>query len=309
MNSMYKKNISPGKTLTSRSKKFYEKYRFPGKRPIERDGMILLRYINRSIEELNTDRKKFHILDAGCGTGNTIISLAGIFKSIKFMGIDNSRASVLAALKSSQSKKLTNIKFRQWNLVHALPFKIKFNIICCLGVLHHTDDMKSVLRNLNNSLAEDGELYLWIYAKYGRYNHTLNLRFLRMLLETKPEIIDDISFTRELISGVKNNVIIKDLLKENINNTNLENTLLDRVWIADQFLNPVENLLDMKELTELAEDCGFQIRKVLGIDSQAENYFSSEILLDSFNKLNMKEQLIAMDLLLKPERHFVILKK
>lgn len=297
------------KILTRETKKFYEKYQFPGNRPIERDGIIFLRNLSASIKNLNAKRKKIRILDAGCGTGNTTISLAETFKDVKFFGIDNSSTSILVARKSLEKKGLSNTSFRHWNLNQSLPFKTKFNIIYCLGVLHHTADMKLVLRNLYNSLAKYGELYLWIYAKYGRYYHTLNLKLLRMLIKTKPEVRDDISFIREFITGVKNNFVLKDLLKDNISNTNLKKVFLDKVWIADQFINPIENLLDMKGLIKLIEACGFKLQKVLGISNELTNYFSSENLLQSFIKLNKKEQMIALDLLLKPERHFVILKK
>ena len=65
----------------------------------------------------------------------------------------------------------------------------------------------------------------------------------------------------------------------------------------------------MKGLMKLVKSCGFKIQKVLGISNEMAKYFSSENLLRSFYKLKEKEQMIVMDLLLKPERHFVILKK
>jgi SAM-dependent methyltransferase len=307
---MSKLNISAETiSVTEKSKKFYEKYQFPGNRPLDRDGIIFLRRFNKSVERFQKKKTKLYILDAGCGTGNTIISLAEYFKKIKFIGIDNSKASLLKAAKSVQNKNLTNIVLRKGNLINPLPYKKRFDIIYCLGVLHHTADMTLVLKNLYNSLQDDGELYLWIYAKHGRYYHTLNVKLLNMLLQVKSDALDEVIYTKEFLTGVKNNIVLKELLGKNIDGIILSDTFLDPVWIADQFLNPNEILLDMEELLNLVKSCGLKIQQVLGISSEVENYFESESLSNSFRKLSYENQLIAIDLLLKPERHFIILKK
>jgi hypothetical protein len=85
-------------------------------------------------------------------------------------------------------------------------------------------------------------------------------------------------------------------------------TLEDPVWIADQFLNPHETLLDLEELTGLATACGLEIEQLLGIRDDLSSYFNSAALYGRFRKLSGEDRLIALDLLLKPERYFVLLR-
>ncbi len=187
MNSMYKKNIEfLEESVTNKCRSFYEKYHFPGERPLDKDGMIFLRKISQSIDSIKTNNlDNLNILDAGCGTGNTIVSLASKFPEINFYGVDNSKDSLNIATGTFESKNLENVYLERANLMNKLPHKIKFDIIYCLGVLHHTANMAKVLSNLQLALNDNGELYLWIYAKHGRYNHSLNMRLLNILLNTK----------------------------------------------------------------------------------------------------------------------------
>ena len=159
------------KPITEKCRNFYEKYQFPGNRPIDQDGLIFMRRFTKSVEELSRSQNasKLRVLDAGCGTGNTTVSLARRFKDAEFFGVDNSKNSLEKAIESARQCGLTNIHYRKWNLMKPLPFRDPFDIILCLGVLHHTANMKKGLINLHASLKNDGELYLWIYGRHGRY--------------------------------------------------------------------------------------------------------------------------------------------
>ncbi len=307
---MFKQKLDGNRdNVTSQSRKFYEKYPFPGTRPLDRDGLIFLRNINSSIESLVKKGVRPSILDAGCGTGNTIIHLAENNKKLKFVGFDNSKTSLIKAVTLSESKNLSNVIFKKWNLRVSLPYKNYFEIIYCLGVLHHTADPIAVLKNLYHALKDDGELYLWIYSKYGRYKHSLNMRLLSMLLKNKSREIDELNFTKEFIFNTKNITPLNDLVQTYSEDPSLNEMFSDPIWIADQFLNPNEILLSMEELIELSHLCGFEISKVLGINPEISNYLSSDQLCSSFHNLTKTKQLIALDLLLKPPRHFVILRK
>ena len=311
MNSMSKINIDlQEKLVTSKCRSFYEKYHFPGERPLDKDGMIFFRRITQSIDIIKMNHSgRLNILDAGCGTGNTIVSLASKFPEINFYGVDNSKESLNVATNTAGSKNLGNVFLKKANLMNKLPHKIKFDIIYCLGVLHHTANMAKVLSNLHLALNDNGELYLWIYAKHGRYKHTLNMRLLNILLNTKPKVTDEVSFAEDYLSSIKTESPLDDLLGSDASDPVIRNVFQNKVWIADQFLNPNEILIDMEELIALTSECNFKISKVLGMSKEAEKYFSSANLIARFKQLSHSNQLIALDLLLKPPRYFVILKK
>jgi SAM-dependent methyltransferase len=297
--------------ITQLSRKFYEQYQFPGDRPIDQDGLIFMRRFTKSIVSTSSKAHgfKLRVLDAGCGTGNTSVALARRFKDVDFFGFDNSRTSVEKAISLAKQNGLSNINFRKWNLMHPFPFKYQFDIIFCLGVLHHTADMKKGLIHLHNSLKKNGELYLWIYGRHGRYSHSLNTRLLNMLLNTKPKPANVMELVKEFVFKADNGSVVNDLLGKTKTDMMLGNTLENPVWIADQFLNPHETLLDMEGLLELIRATGFKIKHVLGMKENTSDYFNSLPLYQRFLKLNNDRKLIALDLLTKPERYFIILRK
>jgi 2-polyprenyl-3-methyl-5-hydroxy-6-metoxy-1,4-benzoquinol methylase len=296
--------------VTDCSRKFYEQFQFPGERPLDHDGLILMRRFYNSMRELLIQNRmtKVRVLDAGCGTGNTSVALANQFKEADFFGLDNSAPSLLKAKQLSEQKHLRNIHFRKWNLMKPIPYEEKFDVVLCLGVLHHTANMKRVLDNIYASLNDQGELFLWIYAKHGRYYHSLNLRLLSMLLDNGTLAQEKMKLTKEFINGINNRSPLDDL-KGNKFGSAYDKVTTDSVWIADQFLNPIETLLDMEELIELISSASFEIVEVLGLKEDLSSYFSSPGLYERFSRLLKYRQYIALDLLLKPERHFVILKK
>jgi SAM-dependent methyltransferase len=298
-------------SITGTCRRFYEQFQFPGNRPIDRDGLIFLRRFTTSVKDHSRRKNgpKLRVLDAGCGTGNTSVSLARRFEDVEFFGVDHSRNSLKKAIASARRPLLTNLHYRTWNLMDPLPFQNPFDIILCLGVLHHTANMKKGLINLHASLKNDGELYLWIYGKHGRYYHSLNKRLLTMLLNTKPSPVNMVELAKEFVYGANTGSALNDLLGKTETDTVKKTTLDDPVWIADQFLNPHEILLDMEELMDMMTACGFELLQLLGMDVDVSNYLHSKSLFERFNKLDSKRQLIALDLMAKPERYFVLLRK
>jgi 2-polyprenyl-3-methyl-5-hydroxy-6-metoxy-1,4-benzoquinol methylase len=293
--------------ITRTIRGFYEKFPFPGLRPIDQDGLILIRRLRRHFEIRRKagTTNRCRILDAGCGTGNTSISLAGQFAGADFVGVDLSGVSLAQAKQAGSEQHLSNLQFRRMNLMNPLSALNPFDIILCLGVLHHTADMERGLKNLREVLKPEGELYLWIYGRHGRYRHTLNRRLLEILLDTLPAGESKLALAREFAARANHGSVIDDLLGSN---AAFRRVLQDPVWIADQFLNPNEILLDMEGLIHLSGACGFRIEKWFGVGEVPSVYFNSPMLAERFTRLSRDQQRIALDLLLKPERYFVALR-
>jgi SAM-dependent methyltransferase len=296
--------------VTRRCRDFYEQCHFPGNRPLDHDGLILTRRFASSVARCAREKKgkQIRVLDAGCGTGNTSIALARQYKNVEFVGLDNSAASLEKARQEAERQQIRNLSFLRWDLMNPVPYDGKLDIVLCLGVLHHTANMARALCNLRNCLDTWGDLYLWIYGRHGRHRHSLNVRLLAMLLGTGARTAAASDLAMEFAFNVDNGAPLDDLLGRNRLDPMHRLTLEDPVWIADQFLNPHETLLDLEELTGLATACGLEIEQLLGIRDDLSSYFNSAALYGRFRKLSGEDRLIALDLLLKPERYFVLLR-
>jgi ubiquinone/menaquinone biosynthesis C-methylase UbiE len=302
-------NLNREKKITREVKQFYEKIQFPGRRPMEQDSLIFLRKFSKLISSLQDTNKTINVLDAGCGTGNTCLSLAAQFNEVQFFGIDISSTSIDTAKKSAREKKLSNIKFSKWNLLDCIDNEKKFNIILCFGVLHHTAQMQKVLNNFYSALEPTGTLFLWVYGKYGRYFHSLNVKLLSMLLSASPEKEDAIDLTREFILKTHDGIIIKNLLGDRSEDQMLKQFFTDTTWIADQFLNPNEFMVSMNELIVLVKNSRFIMDEWIGVPKDVSKCFNSNRIKERFEMLSSEQQMIALDLLLKMDRYFLVLKK
>jgi SAM-dependent methyltransferase len=316
---MCERSTTPGKTtggtgraaegaITDRVRKFYEQFHFPGVRPLDQDGLILMRHLAACLPGPGRKGPHKRVLDAGCGTGNTGISLARRFEDVEFLGIDFSAPSLSVAVKATQEAGLHNIRFRQWNLLERELHEGLFDIVLCLGVLHHTANMAVVLANLREAMTDEGALYLWVYGQHGRYRHSLNRRVLDMLLSADPPE-DPVGLAREFLLNGGNGAVSHDLF-----GTGLPASLKEKVgnqpaWIADQFLSPNEILLTMESLLPLLRNAGLELAQWLGLPERAPRLLGSAPLLERFDQLGRDQQMIALDLLLKPDRYFLVLRK
>ena len=298
--------------VTTTVRMFYERHRFPGVRPPDQDGLILMRRLaeRASRDPAFLEPERVRILDAGCGTGNTTLSLARRFPAVEFTGLDMSSPSLDVARAAAARDGLTNIRFRQADLMRPLGEALRFDVVLCLGVLHHTADPRTVLANLREALKDDGELYLWVYGIHGRYRHSLNRRLLRLLLDAGSAAEDELALARELLETPGTGEAIRaDLLAPTMDRAALERLERDPTWIADQFLNPREVLLDMRGLHRLIEDAGFSFSRWLGVNTDISAHLRSSRLAARFKSLPGPQRLEALDLLLKPERYFIVAEK
>ena len=294
--------------VTRRVRAFYERYHFPGIRPPEQDGLILMRRLQRTVAQRGESRP-LRVLDAGCGTANTMLALARRLPGTRFLGVDLSESSLAIARASVADLGLANVAFRQGDLRDPLGDEHPFDVVLCMGVLHHTADMPAVLARLRDALAGDGDLYLWVYGVHGRYRHRLNARLLAMLLGAGPDVHDPIVFARDFLEHTADGMALADLAPAAERIATGADALRDPAWIADQFLHPHDEHVDLERLLAMVEGAGLALAEWLGVDTRPERYFGSAGLRARFGRLTPRERLLALDLLLKPDRYFVRLRR
>ncbi len=294
--------------VTDEVRVFYEKIRFPGTRPIEQDSLIFLRKFTRLVKAHMEAGRELRVLDAGCGTGNTTLSLAAQFPSVSFIGVDLSGNSIARAQAGAAAQGLDNAAFNQGNLLQPLEHEQPFDIVLCFGALHHTADMHKALGNIGAVLRDGGSMFLWVYGAYGRYRHVLNMELLAMLLNAAPAE-DPVDVAREFIRGVGDSMAAHDLLGERNTDPLLRSFFEDPTWIADQFLNPNEYSLSMRDILALLNATGLHLEEWIGAPKDLGGLVRSEDLLRRYDLLSGDDQLTARDLILKPDRYFLMLGK
>ena len=98
------------------------------------------------------------VLDAGCGSGRWSRYLSSRVSYVE--AIDPSEAVFVAA---TQHADLANIRFTQAG-IDVIPFADEsFDMVVCLGVLHHIPDTAAALRSLIKKLRPGGHLLLYLY--------------------------------------------------------------------------------------------------------------------------------------------------
>lgn len=109
------------------------------------------------------DFKDKKILDAGCGMGRNSYwpLLWGAREAIAF---DYDARSVAQAKKTLAAFANAYVEYRS---IYETPWKNEFDIVFCIGVIHHLKDPEKALRNLVLALKPCGKLLIWVYSYEG----------------------------------------------------------------------------------------------------------------------------------------------
>jgi tetratricopeptide (TPR) repeat protein/2-polyprenyl-3-methyl-5-hydroxy-6-metoxy-1,4-benzoquinol methylase len=108
------------------------------------------------------------VLVAGCGTGSHSILTAQRFRDIRVLAIDLSLSSISYAKRKTQELGITNIEYRQADILKLGDIARTFDIIESIGVLHHLADPFTGWRTLLTRLRPGGFMGLGFYSELAR---------------------------------------------------------------------------------------------------------------------------------------------
>jgi SAM-dependent methyltransferase len=124
------------------------------------------------------------VLDCGCGGGQHINFVSPYAKSVT--GVDFNALS--AARK--YTAQLPNVTLIEADLAE-MDLGKQFDIVYCIGVLHHTDSPERTFRNIAKHCKPGGKVIVWVYAHEGNFwNRTLLEWVKRVLLLKLPRSIN-----------------------------------------------------------------------------------------------------------------------
>ena len=201
--------------VSKKVKDQYEKYPYPRWRYAYKNmPQNFLFHLNSRIKPNKItikNKKKFSkpdVLVAGCGTGNHIC-LVENYLNANIVGVDLSIASLAYAKRKAEELNFKNIEFFQADILQLENFNRKFDIIECVGVLHHMDDPLKGMKILLNLLQPDGFLKVGLYSEIARSDIVKAREFIKK--NDFKNTLEDIRSCRQMIMDENKDLILKKI--------------------------------------------------------------------------------------------------
>lgn len=260
------------------------------------------------------------ILDAGTGTGHRLLRAASHFKKNNYTAIDFSEKSIKIAKETAKKNSIKNIDFQIVNLMEDISELGKFDIVLCMGVLHHLSNPKKGLSNLTKILNQNGIIFLYLYGKLGSTTRMIRKKIISLLLDGKisdykaglnlvKELkFDDFDYGWNLsykTENEKNSLIVDALL-------HINEKLYDVVDIHKLMLN-ANNLFGYsifgvtRKSTGLLFDTRINSSKPSTAQFDFTNVLSnSPLARDLYDSLSIRKKCKVLDLLYEPNGYTVV---
>ena len=140
------------------------------------------------------------ILVAGCGTGQHSIGTASRFTECQVTAIDLSFASLGYAERKTRDLGVGNIKYVQADILDLYRLQMQYDIIECVGVLHHMEDPMTGWHVLTDLLRPNGLMKIGLYSELAR-SSILSVREEIALLNIDSSARDIRQFRRSLVGS------------------------------------------------------------------------------------------------------------
>lgn len=213
------------------------------------------------------DRSDIRILDAGCGSGVGTEYLVHLNPQSQVVGIDLSAGTLAVAQERCQRSGADRVEFHQLSLFDADQLPGEFDLINCVGVLHHTSDPVRGIQALARKLAPGGFLHIFVYGELGRWEIHLMQQAIALLQgDRRGDYRDGVQVGRQIFAALPEN---NRLVKREKDRWSLENHRDE--CFADMYVHPqeidynIDTLFDLIDASGL-EFVGFSNPKVWQLD-------------------------------------------
>ena len=153
-----------------------------------------------------------NVLVAGCGTGNHMCFVEN-YSNANILAVDLSLASLAYSKRKAEELGFKNIEFLHADILQLSNINRKFDVIECVGVLHHMEDPVMGLKILLNLLEPHGFLKIGLYSKRARQEVIKVKEFIQK--NKFKNTIDDIKISRQAIIKQNKNLELKNILGTN----------------------------------------------------------------------------------------------
>ncbi len=194
------------------------------------------------------------ILDAGCGTGVGTEYLVHLNPQAQVTAIDLSAGALAVARERCQRSGAERVEFHHLSLYDADQLPGEFDLINCVGVLHHLPDPSRGIQVLAAKLAPGGIFHIFVYAELGRWEVQLMQQAIALLQgEQRGDYRDGVQVGREIFATLPddNPLVARDRQRWSLENQRDE-------CFADMYVHPQEIDYNIETLFELIAASGLE---------------------------------------------------
>jgi SAM-dependent methyltransferase len=217
------------------------------------------------------DKQDVRILDAGCGTGVGTEYLVHLNPQATVVGIDLSAGALAVARDRTQRSGADRVEFHHLSLYDVAQVPGEFDLINCVGVLHHLENPIKGIQALAAKLAPGGLLHVFVYGELGRWEIQLMQKAITLLQQSE-DYQDGVQIGRKIFAALPDN---NRLVKREKERWSLENQR--DANFADMYVHPQEIDYNIETLFELIDASGldflgfsnptfWQLERLLGKD-------------------------------------------
>ena len=140
------------------------------------------------------------ILVAGCGTGQHSIETASHFRDSMVTAVDLSFSSLAYAKRKTDEIEITNLEYMQSDILNLSHLEKEFDIIECVGVLHHMSEPIEGWRVLTKILKSGGLMRIGLYSELAR-QHIVEIQKKIKSLKLSTSSADMRQFRQSIIAS------------------------------------------------------------------------------------------------------------
>ncbi len=199
-------------------------------------------------------QQAIRILDAGCGTGVGTEYLVHLNPQAQVVGIDLSAGALAVARERCQKSGADRVEFHHLSLYDADQVPGQFDLINCVGVLHHLPDPIRGIQSLAAKLAPGGLMHIFVYGELGRWEIRLMQEAIALLQgDRHSNYIDGVAVGRQLFAALPdtNRLRLREQERWSLENQRDEN-------FADMYVHPQEIDYTIHTLFELIDASGLE---------------------------------------------------
>ena len=199
-------------------------------------------------------KQDIRILDAGCGSGVGTEYLVHLNPQAQVVGLDISAGTLAVAKERCQRSGANRVEFHHLSLYDVEQLPGEFDLINCVGVLHHLPDPMRGIQALAKKLAPGGLMHIFVYGEIGRWEIQLMQKAIALLQnEKRGDYRDGVQVGRQIFAFLPEN---NRLVKREKERWSMENQRDE--CFADMYVHPQEIDYNIDTLFELIDASGLE---------------------------------------------------